>query len=118
MQAAYWLRPAAPELVRLPMAQVRRDRAARVRRRHLGADGRRLYIGDLVVLLEFAVQSDAVFDLPNSAVALAVSRAAVTISGLRRARIVDTHAVIENGRITAWKVDLRVTFEIKDALHE
>jgi flavin-binding protein dodecin len=54
----------------------------------------------------------------EDAVALAVSRAAVTISGLRRARIVDTHAVIENGRVTAWKVDLRVTFEIKDSLHE
>ncbi|MFM7735917.1 MAG: dodecin family protein [Alphaproteobacteria bacterium] len=54
----------------------------------------------------------------EDAVALAVSRAAVTISGLRRARIVDTHAVIENGKVTAWKVDLRVTFEIKDSLHE
>lgn len=54
----------------------------------------------------------------EDAAALAVSRAAVTISGLRRARIVDTHAVIENGKVTAWKVDLRVTFEIKDSLHE
>jgi flavin-binding protein dodecin len=54
----------------------------------------------------------------EDAVALAVSRAAVTISGLRRARIVDAHAVIEDGRIAAWKVDLRVTFEIKDSLHE
>ncbi len=54
----------------------------------------------------------------EDAVAIAVSRAAVTISGLRRARIVDTQAVIENGRIAAWKVDLRVTFEIKDSLHE
>ncbi|MFM8410138.1 MAG: dodecin family protein [Alphaproteobacteria bacterium] len=54
----------------------------------------------------------------EDAVALAVSRAAVTISGLRRARTVDTHAVIENGKVTAWKVDLRVTFEIKDSLHE
>ncbi|MBU6282399.1 dodecin domain-containing protein [bacterium] len=54
----------------------------------------------------------------EDAVAIAVSRAAVTISGLRRARIVDTQALIENGRIAAWKVDLRVTFEIKDTLHE
>ena len=54
----------------------------------------------------------------EDAVAIAVSRAAVTNSGLHRARIVDTQAIIENGRITAWKVDLRVTFEIKDSLHE
>ena len=53
----------------------------------------------------------------EDAVAIAVSRAAVTISGLHRARIVDTQAIIENGRITAWKVDLRVTFEITDSRH-
>lgn len=54
----------------------------------------------------------------EDAVAIAIARASVTISGLRRARITDTCAIIENGRITAWKVDLRVTFEIEEALHE
>lgn len=54
----------------------------------------------------------------EDAVAIAVARAAVTISGLRRARITDTSAVLEGGRVVAWKVDLKVTFEIEEALHE
>lgn len=54
----------------------------------------------------------------EDAVALAVSRAAVTISGIREAVITDTRALVEDGRVAAWKVALRVTFEIKDRLHE
>jgi flavin-binding protein dodecin len=54
----------------------------------------------------------------EDAVALAISRAAVTISGIRAADITTTTALIENGRIAGWKVGLRVTFEIKDKLHE
>jgi flavin-binding protein dodecin len=54
----------------------------------------------------------------EDAVALAVSRAAVTISGIRDAVITDTRALVEDGRIAGWKVALRITFEIKDRLHE
>ncbi|HZR79840.1 MAG TPA: dodecin family protein [Candidatus Binatia bacterium] len=54
----------------------------------------------------------------EEAVALAVSRAAVTISGLREAQITSTTALIQDGRIAGWKVGLRVTFEIKEKLHE
>ncbi|MBM4246738.1 MAG: dodecin domain-containing protein [Deltaproteobacteria bacterium] len=54
----------------------------------------------------------------EDAVSLAISRAAVTISGIRDAVITETRALVEDGRVTGWKVTLRVTFEIKDRLHE
>lgn len=54
----------------------------------------------------------------EEAVSHAVARAAVTISGIRDAVITETRALVENGRVTGWKVALRVTFEIKDRLHE
>ena len=54
----------------------------------------------------------------EDAVALAISRASVTISGIRRATLTGTEALIEGGRVTGWRVSLRVTFEIKDRLHE
>jgi flavin-binding protein dodecin len=54
----------------------------------------------------------------EDAVALAISRAGVTISGLREATITSTTALIAQGRITGWKVGMRVTFEIKEKIHE
>ena len=54
----------------------------------------------------------------EDAVALAISRASVTISGIRDAVITETRALVEDGSVTGWKVNLRVTFEIKDRLHE
>lgn len=54
----------------------------------------------------------------EEAVSLAISRAAVTISGIRDAVVTETRALVEDGRVTGWKVALRVTFEIKDRLHE
>jgi hypothetical protein len=54
----------------------------------------------------------------EDAVRLAISRAAVTISGIREASILRTDVVVQDGRVAGWKVSLRVTFEIKDRLHE
>ena len=54
----------------------------------------------------------------EDAVALAISRVLVTIFGIRDAVITETRAFVEDGRVTGWKVTLRVTFEIKDRLHE
>ena len=54
----------------------------------------------------------------EDAVSLAISRAAVTITGIRDAVITETRALVEDGKVTGWKVALRVTFEIKDRLHE
>lgn len=54
----------------------------------------------------------------EDAVSIAIQRAAVTISGIRDALITETRALVEDGRVTGWRVTLRVTFEIKDRLHE
>ena len=54
----------------------------------------------------------------EDAVAIAISRASVTISGIRDAVVTETRALVEDGRVSGWKVTLRVTFEIKDRLHE
>lgn len=54
----------------------------------------------------------------EDAVSLAISRASVTISGIREAVITETRALVEDGRVSGWKVTLRITFEIKDRLHE
>ncbi len=54
----------------------------------------------------------------EEAVQMALSRASVTVSGIRRAEITSTTALVENGRINGWKVELRVAFEIRDRIHE
>jgi flavin-binding protein dodecin len=54
----------------------------------------------------------------EDAVNLAISRAAVTIQGIRRVNITDVSADVENNRITLWRVGMRVTFGIQDRLHE
>jgi flavin-binding protein dodecin len=54
----------------------------------------------------------------EAAVGLAISRAAVTITDIRQARLTDIVAVVEDGQIARWKVDLRVTFQVADRVHE
>jgi dodecin len=54
----------------------------------------------------------------EDAVALAVARAGVTISGIHSAQITDTSAVVENNQVVRWKVSVRLTFAVKDQLHE
>ncbi len=54
----------------------------------------------------------------EEAVRLAVARAAVTIDSLRRAEVVDVSANLEDGEIVSWRVRTRITFAIKDRLHE
>jgi len=54
----------------------------------------------------------------ESAVNLAISRASVTITDIRQARLTDIVAVVEDGQIASWKVDLRVTFKVADRVHE
>ncbi len=54
----------------------------------------------------------------EDAVQMALSRASVTVSGIRWAEIIRTTALVENGRISGWKVELRVAFEIRDRIHE
>ena len=54
----------------------------------------------------------------EDAVSLAVSRAAVTVSGIYEVRVSDITAVVEDGVIARWKVKIKATFPIKDSIHE
>jgi flavin-binding protein dodecin len=54
----------------------------------------------------------------EDAVNLAVSRAAVTIEGIRRVEVADVTGTVENGAVASWHVKVRLTFTIQDRLHE
>jgi len=54
----------------------------------------------------------------EDAVNLAVSRAAVTIEGIRRVEIAGVSATVEKGSVASWHVTMKVTFTIQDRLHE
>ena len=54
----------------------------------------------------------------EDAVNLAVARASVTIDGIRRVRITNVSATIEDGSVANWHVQMKVTFTIQDRLHE
>jgi flavin-binding protein dodecin len=54
----------------------------------------------------------------QDAVGLAVSRAAVTIEGIRRVKLVDVSGDVENGNVVNWRVRVRITFTVQDRLHE
>lgn len=54
----------------------------------------------------------------EDAVSLAVSRAAVTVSGIYEVQVSDIAAVVEDGVIARWKVKIKATFPIKDSIHE
>ena len=54
----------------------------------------------------------------EDAVNLAVSRAAVTIQSIRRVRIKDVSADIENGAVAHWRVTIDLSFAVQDRMHE
>lgn len=54
----------------------------------------------------------------EDAVALAISRAGVTIDGIRRVRVTDVIADVDNNAITLWRVTVKITFGIQDRVHE
>jgi flavin-binding protein dodecin len=54
----------------------------------------------------------------EDAVNLAVSRAAVTIEGIRRVEVQQVSGTVENGNVATWHVKVQVTFLIQDRLHE
>ncbi len=54
----------------------------------------------------------------EDAVNLAVSRAAVTIDGIRRIEVQHVSGTVENGTVATWHVKVLVTFLIQDRLHE
>ncbi len=54
----------------------------------------------------------------EDAVSLAVSRASVTISGIHTAEVTHVTAVVENNKVARWKVRVKLSFLVKDQLHE
>ena len=54
----------------------------------------------------------------EDAVSLAISRAAVTISGIYHVEITDISAQVEEGMVARWKVKIKATFPVKDRVHE
>jgi flavin-binding protein dodecin len=54
----------------------------------------------------------------EDAVNLAISRAAVTIEGIRRVEISAVSGTVEDGAVASWPVQMKVTFTIQDRLHE
>jgi flavin-binding protein dodecin len=54
----------------------------------------------------------------EDAVNLAVSRAAVTIDGIRRFEVVGLTGAVEDGAVARWQVKVKLTFAIQDRLHE
>ncbi len=54
----------------------------------------------------------------EDAVNIAVSRASVTIESIRRARVKEISATIENGAVAHWRVTIDLSFAVQDRLHE
>jgi dodecin len=54
----------------------------------------------------------------EDAVQIALARAGVTIKGIHYAHIEDVSAVVEDNQVTKWRVAIKVSFLVKDQLHE
>jgi flavin-binding protein dodecin len=51
----------------------------------------------------------------EDAIQSAVSRFSKTVRGLRSANVNNMSAVIEDGKIVSYRVNLQITFEVEDA---
>lgn len=51
----------------------------------------------------------------EDAIQTAVARFSKTVRGLRSANVNNLSAVIENGKVVSYRVNLQVTFEVEDA---
>ena len=54
----------------------------------------------------------------EDAVQIALARAGVTIKGIHHAHVEDISAIVENNQVTKWRVAIKVSFLVKDQLHE
>jgi hypothetical protein len=54
----------------------------------------------------------------EDAVSLAIARAAVTIEGISQAEVVDIRVSVENGSVSEWRVKVKVSFTVRDRVHE
>lgn len=54
----------------------------------------------------------------EDAVQIALARAGVTISGIHYAHVEDISAIVASNQVTQWRVAIKVSFQVKDTLHE
>lgn len=54
----------------------------------------------------------------EEAVELAVARASVTLEGLEEVLVTRVAARVEDGRIASWSVTVKLTFQVRDGLHD
>jgi dodecin len=54
----------------------------------------------------------------QEAVELAIARAGVTIMGIHTAHVEDISALVEANKVVRWRVKVKLTFQVKDELHE
>ena len=54
----------------------------------------------------------------EDAVHLAFARAGVTITGIHTAHVTNIAADVENNKVSRWRVTVKLTFQVKDQLHE
>lgn len=54
----------------------------------------------------------------EDAVQLALARAGVTVSGIHYVHVEDISATVDNNQVTQWRVAVKVSFLVKDQLHE
>ena len=54
----------------------------------------------------------------EEAVELAVARARVTLEGIQSVRVTEIGARVEDGRVASWDVVVKVTFQLRDGLHD
>ncbi|HZO83511.1 MAG TPA: dodecin family protein [Candidatus Binataceae bacterium] len=52
------------------------------------------------------------------AVEIALSRAGVTISGVHTAQVTNIAAEVAHNKVTRWRVTVKLTFQVKEELHE
>ncbi len=52
------------------------------------------------------------------AVDLAIARAGVTISGVHNAQVTNIAAEVDRNKVTRWRVTVKLTFQVKEQLHE
>jgi flavin-binding protein dodecin len=54
----------------------------------------------------------------EEAVEIALGRASVTLEGIQELLVTRVAARVEDGRIAAWDVTVKVTFQLRDGLHD
>lgn len=58
-------------------------------------------------IIEISAESPKSFE---DAVVQGIARAAQTLHGIKSAWVAEQHVVVENGKVTLYRVDLKITF--------